>query len=292
MNTNRCFTLTAALAALSLLAGCATHYRFAPDAGKGDYRISATEKELRVSKGRSSLTFYPNSAEARIDGRIKLNMPWSVKYENGEFVIDARLLDRIVEPLLSKQMLDTDTVVIDAGHGGVHPGAVGAVYKEKDLNLAVAKLLKAELEKRGLKVIMTRETDMTLELRDRVKIADDSKSRLFISVHHNAAHTRDARGYSVYAPRDCSHFPRESVVLAACVQRELVKLPEVRDRGVNFADFRVLYSDMPALLVELGFISNPVEELIIGAPSRQKIEADAIAEGVVRYLRRTGEKRK
>ncbi len=291
MNTHKCFTLAAAFAAL-LLAGCASHYRFAPGAGQGDYQVFATEKELRVSKGRSFIIFRPNSAEARIDGRIKLNMPWAVKHENGEFVIDSRLVDRIIEPLLSKQTLDTNTVVIDPGHGGIHLGAVGAVYKEKDLNLAVAKLLKAELEKRGLKVLMTRETDLTLELRDRVRIADDSKARLFISVHHNAAHSRQARGYSVYAPRDCSHFPRESVVLGACVQRELLKLPEVRDRGVNFADFRVLYSDMPALLVELGFISHPEEELIIGAPSRQKIEAAAVAEGIVRYLRRDGKAHK
>ena len=288
---NKSLNLVSALAVL-LLAGCATHYRFADDAKNGDYQVSASEKELRFSRGRTSLVFTPNSAEARIDGRIRLIMPWVVKHEKGDFIIEKRLLERIVEPLLSKRMLDTDTVVIDAGHGGDQPGAVGAVYKEKDLNLAVARLLKGELEKRGLKVVMTRETDLSLPLRDRVRIADGSKSRLFISVHHNAAHSRDARGYSVYAPRNCSNYPGESVVLAACVQRELLKLPQVLDRGVNFADFKVLYSNMPAVLVELGFISNQEEELIIGAPSRQKIEAAAIAEGVVRYLRRAGETRK
>ena len=282
----------AAAALTMLLAGCAANYRLADDAALGDYQVSASKKELRFSRKQSSLVFSPNSAEARIDGRVKLILPWPVKCENGEFVIEKRLLERIVEPLLSGRALDTDTVVIDAGHGGDQLGAVGAVYKEKDLNLAVARLLKAELEHRGLRVVMTRETDMPLSLRDRVRIADNTKSRLFISVHHDAATNREARGYSVYAPRNCSNYPGESVVLAADVQRELLKLPQVLDRGVNFADFRVLYSDMPAVLVELGFISNPVEELMIGAPSRQKIEAAAIAEGVTKYLRRTGKKRK
>lgn len=291
MKVSRYLAKLAALAAL-LLTGCVPHYRLACGARMGDYQASASEKELRFSRNRSSLVFNPNSAEARIDGRVRMILPWEVKYELDEFVIEPRLLDRIVEPLLSGRALDTDTVVVDAGHGARDSGAVGAVYKEKDLNLAVALLLKTELEKRGLKVVMTKTTDVFIPLRERVKIADGSGARLFISVHHNAATSREARGYSVYAPRSCSHFPGESLVLAADVQRELLKLPQVIDRGVNFADFRVLYSNMPAVLVELGFISNPAEELIIGAPSRQKLEAAAIAEGVTGYLRRAGKKRK
>lgn len=287
---NRYLNLIPALAAL-LLAGCASHYRFADGVKPGDCQVSASEKELRFVRGQTSLVFKPGSPEARIDGRVKVIMPWPVKYEKGEFLIEARLLERIVEPLLSGQALDTKTVVVDAGHGAHDSGAVGAVYKEKDLNLAVALLLKAELEKRGLKVVMTKTADVFIPLRERVRIADASKARLFISVHHNAAENREARGYSVYAPRDCSNYPGESVVLAADIQRELLKLPQVLDRGVNFADFRVLYSNMPAVLVELGFISNPVEELIIGAPSRQKIEAAAIASGVEKYLRCAGKKR-
>ena len=289
----RSLQLAAAALAAAFLSGCATGYRLTEGAKVDDgCRIDASKRELRFTAKNRFVSFRPCSDEARIDGKIKLHLPRPVKYVDGEYLIDAPLLERIVDPLLSGRALPTKMIVIDAGHGGNHPGAVGAVYKEKDLNLAVAKLLKAELEKRGLEVVMTRDADKTLELRDRVKIADATKARLFISVHHNAAHSRQARGYSVYAPRNCSNFPGESLVLAADVQRELLKLPEVRDRGVNFADFRVLYSNMPAVLVELGFISNPEEELIIGAPSRQKIEAAAVAEGVAQYLRRAGKTRK
>ena len=284
----------AALAALTvlLLTGCVTPYQFDDGAEFGDYSVDASEQELRFSRGKASVTFKANSQEAQINNLTALHLPWKVRRENGKYQIEPRLLERIVEPLLFGTAEKARTVVVDAGHGGNDPGAVGAEYKEKDLNLAVALLLKAELEKRGLSVVMTKETDIFIPLLQRVNIADDAKAQLFISIHHNAATNHRARGYSVYAPRDCSKHPGASLVLAADIQYELQKLPQVVDRGVNFADFVVLRANMPAVLVELGFISNPTEELMIGAPSRQKIEAAAIAEGVMRYLRRTGEKSK
>ena len=213
----------AALTAL-LLTGCVTPYQFDDGAEFGDYSIDASEHELRFSRGNASVTIKAGSTEAQINNWTALHLPWEVRRENGKYQIEPRLLERIVEPLLFGMAEKARTVVVDAGHGGDDPGAVGAAYKEKDLNLAVARLLKAELEKRGLSVVMTKETDIFIPLLQRVNIADSAKAQLFISIHHNAApgdtaSTRRATAQNTPAPvwsspptssTNCRSSPRSS----------------------------------------------------------------------------------
>lgn len=275
--------LAAAAAVLLSAAGCA-HYRLEPGARSGDYRIEATERKLEFSNAAGSLVFKPGSAAVRVDGKVNMSLPYPVRYEDGRYLIEKRLLDRVVSPWLLRSPRTVRTVMIDPGHGGGEPGAPGTVIPEKSVNLAVALKLKSELEKRKFAVLMTRDGDDTVPLRRRVGIADGSKSDIFVSIHHDSAVDRRARGYSIYA-RDNSKFTGESTALALAIQSEIVKLPQVADRGVRFADFRVLHSAMPAVLIELGFISNADEEKLMNSPARQQAEVSAIADGIENFCR-------
>ena len=279
-----------ALSAL-LLAGCATGYKLDDGAKLGDYEVRAAPEELRFTGRSGYLAFKPNSGHASIDGAVNLILPFPVRREDGKYILEKRVLDLVVAPLLTHCPAKAGTVTIDPGHGGDDPGAPGTLVPEKTLNLAVALKLKSELEKRNFKVLMTRERDVAVSLKERVRLAELSRAELFVSIHHDAAGNRKARGYSVYAPRDCSKHPGESTALAVSVQREIVKLPEVVDRGVRFANFYVLRSPMPAVLIELGFISNADEEKLINDPKRQEAEAAAIAAGIENYRAGTGEKK-
>ena len=285
--------LAVTISALSLLAlaGCATGYKLGDGAKLGDYEVKAAPDELRFTGRSGCLTFRPNSERARIDGAVNLILPFPVRREDGRYILEKRVLDLVVTPLLTHRPAKAGTIMVDPGHGGTDSGAPGKLLPEKTLNLAVALKLKNELEKRNFKVLMTRERDVAVSLKERVRLAGASKADLYVSIHHDAAENRKARGYSVYAPRDCSKHPGESTALAVSVQREIVKLPEVIDRGVRFANFYVLRSPMPAVLVELGFVSNAEEEKLISDPKRQAAEAAAIAAGIANYCAGTVEKK-
>ena len=268
-----------------LLAGCAAGYRLEPGAELGDCRVEATPEHLVLTGGSSSFVFRPESAAAVANGAVKIELPFAVPCPDGEYLIEKRLLDRIVHPCLARPPVSGRRIVLDAGHGGREPGARGAATLEKAVNLAVAMKLKTELEKRGFEVLTTRDADKTVTLKERVDFADASGPALFVSVHHDAARNRAAHGYSIYAGRDNTPFPGASFALALAIQSRIVKLPEVVDRGVRFANFRVLSAGMPAVLVELGFISNADEEKLMNDPARQAAEAAAIADGIVDYCR-------
>ena len=278
-------------AAFMLLSGCSTGYRLGDGATLGDYKVSAAPDELRFTGRYGYLAFKPNSAQVRIDDAVNLILPCPMRCEDGKYVLEKRVLDLVVAPLLLRRPVRAGVVMLDPGHGGSDSGAPGSLVPEKALNLAVALKLKTELEKRNFKVLTTRSRDVAISLGERVRAAADSKADLYVSIHHDSAVNRNARGYSVYAPRTCSMFPGESTALAAAIQREIVKLPEVTDRGVRFADFHVLRAPMPAVLVELGFISNPDEERLMNDPDRQAAEAAAIAAGIVNYRAGTGKKK-
>ena len=266
-----------------LLSGC-VGYRIEPGAELGkECHARCSSTELRITSPRGTLSFKPNSSAARIDDVMNMVIPRPINYEGRCYILEKRLLETIIYPLLLRRPAGIATVMIDPGHGGSEPGAPGTIRREKELNLAVALKLRDELERRGFNVIMTRDRDTTVPLRQRVEIANASPADIFVSIHHDAAHNTAARGYSIFAPRDCSDFTAESTVLAAAIQGEIVKLPHVVDRGVRFANFRVLHSAMPSVLLELGFVSNRDEEKMINDPGRQGLEAAAIADGIANY---------
>jgi N-acetylmuramoyl-L-alanine amidase len=223
----------------------------------------------------------------------------------------------------SRARADIRTVVIDPGHGGEHVGAMGpGGTMEKDVVLAIARRLRDELtNKLGIRVFLTREHDEELDLDARTAIANNYKADLFISIHANGVRARGAKGSEVYflsyqASDDearrmaqiegaaeplgsaqpgsdlalilwdmaqAEHL-EESSALATRLQDELAEVTGSEIRGVKQAPFRVLVgATMPAVLVEVAFISNPQEEKLLASPRFQAKVAAALRRGISRY---------
>lgn len=174
-------------------------------------------------------------------------------------------------------------VVLDPGHGGKDPGATSSLgYYEKDLVLGVAKMVAAELTARGVEVIMTRTDDRFIELEDRPAVATRTKSDLFVSIHADAAANRSATGFTAYVDRTPS---RKSLAAANAILRRMCDNCSP-SRGIKNSSFRVLVqSQTPAVLVELGFLSNRAEATRLGTAAYQRTVARAIALGICDALR-------
>lgn len=179
------------------------------------------------------------------------------------------------------------SVVIDPGHGGSDNGASGpSGIKEKDVNLDVALRVKALLEQSGVTVHMTRTSDTYPSLSERVDLANNQNVDRFISIHHNASGNQSINGSEVWIYANAS---ASSQALASDVLNELTTALELPNRGVKQAsNFYVLKNtNMPAILTEASFISNPQEEQKLANPEYQAREAQAIANGVIDHLRST-----
>jgi N-acetylmuramoyl-L-alanine amidase len=214
------------------------------------------------------------------------------------------------------------TIVIDPGHGGGESGAVGPTGEtEKDLTLELARVLRARLAERlPVRVVLTRDEDASLPLDTRSAIANQNKADLFISIHLNSSLGARARGAETYflsmeasdaraaevaaaenrgaAELDDplhdlqlilwdlaqSHHLSASQRVAALIQEELNTTLGLRDRGVKQAPFRVLMgAAMPAVLVELGFLSNPEEEERLKDPAYRSELVEALVRAIGRY---------
>jgi N-acetylmuramoyl-L-alanine amidase len=146
------------------------------------------------------------------------------------------------------------------------------------VNLPVARLLEEELEARGHWVVMARRRDRTLNPRARAAFANRLDADLFVSVHANAAATPAVRGMEAY------HFPGSPAGRSAATQvlrAMLATFPTHRDRGIKEANFAVLReTEMPAILVEMEFLTNPTELVFLADPENQHLLAVAIANGI------------
>jgi N-acetylmuramoyl-L-alanine amidase len=214
-------------------------------------------------------------------------------------------------------------VVIDAGHGGKDPGAIGpSGVMEKDIVLDIARRLRALMQQeRQWRVTLTRDTDIFIPLDERTAIANSKGADLFVSIHANSAERPEAQGIETYfldlandeqsmrvAAREnattlskVSDLQRilrdlqmtskrnESSLLAGAVQQALVQAPNGgrngRDLGVKHAPFLVLMgAEMPSILVETGFVSNPGEERKLADPKYRAQAARAIFDGIKEYF--------
>lgn len=171
---------------------------------------------------------------------------------------------------------------VDAGHGGSDPGAVGANgLLEKSINLEVARELVSLLFGKGYRVGATRLADEYMSLSERCRRANAFQADVFVSIHCNAADVPTANGI------ETAHYPtsRNGMQLARLIQAELVAATGLRDRGAKYANFQVLRDTaMPAVLVELGFISNPREEELLRSDDYQLTCAQAIVRGIESYF--------
>ncbi len=226
---------------------------------------------------------------------------------------------------LARQLgLSARRIVIDAGHGGHDPGAIGpGGYQEKDLVLDVAlrleKILRAEL---GAEVVMTRATDVFIPLEERTAIANARGADLFLSIHANSSRSRSARGIETYFLNFAKNAHAEEVAarensissatlkdlqnlvkaitlnskidesrdFAANIQEAMIDslrstYPEVQDRGVHQAPFYVLIgASMPSVLAEIAFVSHPHEEKLLRTADHRQNIARSLASGVRTYL--------
>jgi N-acetylmuramoyl-L-alanine amidase len=178
------------------------------------------------------------------------------------------------------------TIVLDPGHGGPDPGAVGITgYYEKTVNMAVANQLAPMLRDAGAKVLMTRWSDWNPTLWERVSMANSNSAHAFVSIHSNA-HTQSwANGTETYY-NSWNASSSRSRILAQQLQRELVSALGLRDIGVKTANFYVITNThMPSALVEIGFLSNRHDESVLRQPQTHRRAAEALYRGLENFFR-------
>lgn len=167
--------------------------------------------------------------------------------------------------------------VIDPGHGGKDPGAIGSEIYEKTLTLISAKRLEQKLHNKGASVTFTRTDDTYISLGQRAVISNSTDADAFISLHYNSSKDQSARGIET--------FYNEASSLANFVQSSLMNHVNLIDRGAKQAGFQVLKENKhPAILIELGFISNPDEQKLVQTDSYQENATNGIVEGLEAYF--------
>ena len=184
---------------------------------------------------------------------------------------------RIIEPAERKP--GSKLIVVDAGHGGRDQGTSAGDILEKDINLLVAKKLAKKLEDAGALVIFTREDDTKIGLEERAAFANENKADLFISLHCNYCEDdAGVQGLECYYREDSE----EGQALADRIVQSVQEEEKIGNRGTRTANFRVLRkTDMPAVLVEMGYLSNRSEREKMTDDAYQELLADRIAEGIL-----------
>lgn len=172
-------------------------------------------------------------------------------------------------------------VVIDAGHGGSDPGAISVKKRnEKDFNLAVALKVEALLKKESeIEYVMTRDRDVYPTLQDRVDLANRIGATIFISIHANSSTSSAANGVETYYTRP------DSLPLANVVHKYLVSSTGSVDREVRVKSLKVTReTQMPAVLIEAGYLSNATEEAKLYTEQFQNKLAAGIVASIKEYL--------
>ncbi|MFA6078577.1 MAG: N-acetylmuramoyl-L-alanine amidase [Candidatus Omnitrophota bacterium] len=296
-------------------------------------RTATIEKKGSIVLRAGSDKLLINGSEKKLDGPVLMQagavlVPISfVRNGLGSIVTaPSYTVSRPVETVQEHdKQVTINTIVIDPGHGGKDPGAIGRRMRlrEKHLTLALATRLKNELEKNGIRVIMTRYDDTFIPLPRRAEIANKSGADLFISVHINASRTRSLSGFECYYLSEAtddnaraleafeneslklsdeaaiSHSSgvdkalwdmtltenrRESAALASHICGSVEDSFITRNRGIRTARFYVLKGTrMPAVLIEAAYLSNKNEEAKLSNSSHLDRMADVLAKGILKY---------
>jgi len=198
---------------------------------------------------------------------------------------------RQAPPLITLPFLRTDKtpkpvgsglkkVVIDAGHGGTDCGAIREDINEKDITIDVARQVRDMLVKKGYMVQMTRDSDDYVSLEDRVAISESFNPEIFISIHVNSSTGTEANGIETH------YYHQDSLFLAQTVHAALASEINAKNRGLFKSKFYVInHTTVPAILIEIGFLSNEEERAQLIKAERRKKTAKAIVEGVENYFK-------
>lgn len=173
-------------------------------------------------------------------------------------------------------------IVIDPGHGGPDPGAVGiGGIQEKEIVLDVSHQVSRLLQSQGVQVVMTRQDDRDLGLAPRSSLANQVNATAFVSIHANAVSLSrpEVNGVETF------HYSESSRPLAASIQKSILEATGMNSRGVKQARFYVLrYTRMPSALVEIGFVTGAQDAPRLADPGFRTTMSQAIAQGILRYL--------
>ena len=271
--------------------------------------VDSTGKSVVLNNGRNQLQVTLDSRECIVNG-IRNWLSFPVISHDNKFVVSRIDLAKTIEPQLRPQMIQRSgkiqTIVLDPGHGGYDKGAASTFGNEKNFALDVARQLRPLLQAKGFKVIMTRETDVFIPLEVRARIANQTKDSIFVSIHFNATGSNPAAtGFEIFSltPRGAPstnddslalHFVNsqagspveaQSFELAAVVYHSMCgHFLQEFDRGIKRARFAVLRrSNIPAILVEGGFLSETGDAKRIADPEWRKRLADSICVGIEGY---------
>lgn len=185
---------------------------------------------------------------------------------------------RSIEPVERKP--GSWLIVLDAGHGGRDQGTSAGEILEKEINLSVVKKLAEELEDAGATVILTREEDVKIGLEERAAFANQNEADIFVSLHCNYCEDdAGVQGLECYYREDSD----DGRILAEQIVQSVETEDGIKNRGTRTADFRVLRkTDMPAVLIEMGYLSNKTECERMADETYQKLLAEKIAEGILK----------
>ncbi|NLY66408.1 MAG: AMIN domain-containing protein [Tissierellia bacterium] len=179
-------------------------------------------------------------------------------------------------------------IVIDPGHGGQDPGAVQNGVREKDINLAVSLKLDEALRSKGYNTVLTRDSDTSVGLYDRPEIANSLQADLFISIHSNSNPNSSVQGIQVmYYSQDKARVPKEQTEdLAKIMMDEITKGTGAPNRGLLPRTNYVVVRDteMPAVLIEIGFLTNKEEVAKLQDEAYQYLLVESIINGIERYF--------
>ncbi len=214
---------------------------------------------------------------------VEGNPKFSYTAEKGFYISDSPEKDEIQKPAINN-----NAIVIDAGHGGTDPGAVGynssgkAVAYESHINLAIALMVGEKLEASGLEVVYTRDSDKYIKLQERAEIANKLECRMFVSIHCNSIDKGNINGTQVYY-----HPASETgTILAENIYDKIVALtglsPKKTQNGSHLYVIRSTAS--PAVLVETAFISNESDRNYLLSKKGQETLAEAIYQGIMESL--------
>jgi N-acetylmuramoyl-L-alanine amidase len=256
-----------------------------------------------------SLTLKMGRPDMWLDG-VHYVMSFPVELGSGDWLVSRMDVIKLFEPILRPQEIagrrPMRGVVIDAGHGGTDNGATSRLGAEKNYTIDTAFRLQALLNDAGIPTVLTRRNDVFVDLYERAHIASMYPDYVFVSIHFNSA-SEEARGLETYclSPRgaastsssyltraDIQMLPGNdddalNILLASAVHSEVIKLnpgDSSMDRGVKRARFVVIKANqLPAILVEGGFVSNRMESARVNSPGYRQALAQCIARGLIKF---------
>jgi len=277
-----------------------------------DCRWLKPGETIQLTNPAAKILFTVDSCEAHVNG-LQVWLLFPIAQRNGTVYLAQMDAQSTLRPLLAPPKNPAGEIItqicLDPGHGGKDPGLQIGSNQEKKYTLLLARELREQLTQAGFKVTLTRNSDIALDLPVRPAVARRYHADLFVSLHFNTAETaresvkgvqvfcltpagapstnaRDEPGSANLAPCPGNACNDRNLLLACQVQKALLKNLGAEDCGVRHARFRVLCEAvMPAILIEGGFMSHPVEGRKILDPAYRRLMARAILDGIVAYKR-------